>query len=261
MSSPILAPCRLCLLTRELQLSHSELPAGVYRRMRGATAKNPNPVLLTEDVCVATSRQPMEHMLCRECEDVFNRNGEKWMLEHCLQPDGRFPLRDIVNQGQQLSTGRIVARSGLHVETGKLEYFAASVFWRCSVSKTPYQHQTRPVRLGSNYEEEFRRYLLGRAGFPANTALIVAMSSSGSQWSNAAWAPTGGRKGDFHLWQFNIPGMMFQLFVGKVLPLPVKTLCLVRSPLKIIRVTDNVDRQMADWTLNYMGRDQRRKAS
>jgi hypothetical protein len=261
MSNPILAPCRLCLLTRELQLSHSELPAGVYRRLRGKTTGNPNPVLLSEDVCVATSRQPTEHMLCKDCEDLFNRNGEKWILEHCLQPDGTFPLRDIVNQGQQLSTGRVVARSGCHFDTQKLEYFAASIFWRCSVCKKTPKHQDRPVRLGGRYDEDFRRYLLGQAGFPGHTALIVALSSSGSIWSNAAWAPTGERKDGFHLWQFNIPGIMLRLFVGKALPQETKSICLVQSPLKVIQVTDNVDAQMATWVLDYMKKDQERNTS
>jgi hypothetical protein len=174
MSDPILGQCRLCLLTRELQRSHTELPAGVYRRLRGTTTKNPNPVLLTEDVCVATSRQPMEPMLCRCCEHLFNRNGEKWLLENCLQPDGTFPLRDAVNQGQQLSSGKVVARSAPHVETAKLEYFSASIFWRSSACKMSYSHQDRPVRLGRKYEDDFRQYLLGQAGFPTNAELYMA---------------------------------------------------------------------------------------
>jgi hypothetical protein len=204
----------------------------------------------------------MEHMLCKVCEDLFNRNGEKWMLENCLQPDGSFPLRAVVDQGQQLSSGEIIARSGHRVETGKLEYFAASIFWRSSVSRRSYNHQDRPVRLGPRYEETFRRYLLGQAGFPVNTALIVAISSSASQWANVAWTPTGERKGDFHLWQVVVPGIVFKLFVGKVLPEPVKGLCLVRSRLKIIQVTDKVDHLMEEWVLNYIGKDQqRRKAS
>lgn len=259
MSNSTIQPCRLCQLPRELQQSHTELPAGVYRRLRGTATKNPNPVLLTENVCVATSRQPMEPMLCKQCEELFSKNGEKWMLENCLQPNGAFPLRDTVNQGQQLTAGEVVARSTRHFDTGKLEYFAASIFWRASVSKRSYGHQDRPVHLGQKYEEHFRQFLLGRAGFPANAALVVAISSSASQWTNVAWTPTGERKGEFHMWQTVIPGIIFQLFVGNVLPPPVKALCLVRSTLKIIQVTDKVDRQMAKWVLNYIGRDEERR--
>ena len=95
-------------------------------------------------------------------------------------------------------------------------------------------------KRNAKYAKIKGQYLLGQASFPTNTALIIAISSSASQWANVAWTPTGERMGEFHLWQFVIPGVRFQLVVGKVLPLPVKALCLVRSPLKIIQVTDKV---------------------
>src|SRR6516162_5688166 len=84
--------CRLCLKQRELQDSHL-LSAGLYRRIVDPTS--PNPVFVSEEVTMETSKQIRAFAFCYDCEQRMNRNGEDWVLRNIFQRDGkRFPLRD-----------------------------------------------------------------------------------------------------------------------------------------------------------------------
>jgi hypothetical protein len=78
------AVCKLCLqLVPRLEKSHF-LSAGIYRRLRDDTEKNPNPWLLTPDGAVQTSDQMKEPLLCSKCEQRFSKFGENWVLKYCL---------------------------------------------------------------------------------------------------------------------------------------------------------------------------------
>ena len=68
--------CKLCLKSVvKLEDSHF-LSAGIYRRLRDLTAKNPNPMLLTPKGAVQTSKQITTPLLCSECEQRFSKHGE-----------------------------------------------------------------------------------------------------------------------------------------------------------------------------------------
>jgi hypothetical protein len=260
MGKPFIGECKLCKSVAELRRSHSQLPAGVFRKLRNASEPNPNPVHLTENAAFASSFQPRERLLCASCEGRFSKQGEKWVLERCLQPDGSFPLRDALGQGQLPSQADVVPRIADHLETDKIAYFASSIFWRASVARKLEKGTERCVHLGPQYEEDFRRYLLGEAEFPQNAALMVSVSKSGSRWSNIAWMPVGERKYGVYIWRFVIPGIVFDLFVGKDLPLPVRMLCMVRSYRHPIMVTDKVDRRLAAATLTLTDNHLKREA-
>ena len=63
----VIGQCRLCLRTdSELQDSHF-LSKGIYRILRDAGAKNPDPFLITAGSSVQTSKQLKKHLLCKEC--------------------------------------------------------------------------------------------------------------------------------------------------------------------------------------------------
>ena len=35
--------------------------------------------------------------MCDDCEGRFSKNGENWVLRHCLKRDDSFPLASILN--------------------------------------------------------------------------------------------------------------------------------------------------------------------
>jgi hypothetical protein len=238
--------CRVCLNVRELVRSHV-FPAGVYKRLRNPSHPNPNPVLLTEEVAIPTSKQPTARLLCLDCERRFNENGENWVLANCYQPNNTFPLRDALLVAQQwpLSEVTVCGAKGVQgVEVNQLAYFAASVFWRASVYRPKFKATEGRVNLGRQYEEAFRKYLLGLADFPTDTALIVSVSPLPTPWTNIAWMPSGEKFRNGYLWRFVIPGIIFDLFVGKMLEEPVRKMCMVRSSVNFIFMTDKTDKRM-----------------
>src|SRR5689334_20945536 len=89
-----LTRCCLCLRSRELEESHL-IPAGMYRISRGDPHGNPNPLLLSPDMFLQTSDQVKDYLLCHDCEELFNKNGERWVIAHCYrEKDGAFKFRE-----------------------------------------------------------------------------------------------------------------------------------------------------------------------
>lgn len=82
--------CRLCRRRRPLMLSHL-MGAALYRMSRDPRADNPNPVMVTRQTTVSTCLQIRSRLLCSECEQRFNRNGEHWMMAQVFDGN-RFPL-------------------------------------------------------------------------------------------------------------------------------------------------------------------------
>ena len=75
------------------------MPAALYAmtlRQGGALG---NPVLVTHQGDVQTSRQYWSHLLCGECEERFNRNGERYAMTQVDNGQGRFPLFDRLRAG------------------------------------------------------------------------------------------------------------------------------------------------------------------
>jgi hypothetical protein len=79
-------PCALCLdFDMELQASHF-MPAGIYRLCKTAdTSGNPSPLLVSKGVVVQTDYQQRAHLLCRACEQRFNKFGESWVFANGIQ--------------------------------------------------------------------------------------------------------------------------------------------------------------------------------
>ncbi len=130
----VLGKCKLCLQDGvELQDSHY-LSKGIYKRLRSEDAKNPHPVLITKTTTVQTSSQLKRRLFCNVCEDRLNSGGETWVLKHCLQADGAFPLRDILSgrtpDRLQVPTKVYAASRIPKISVSKITYFAATIFCR-----------------------------------------------------------------------------------------------------------------------------------
>jgi hypothetical protein len=73
------------------------MPAALYSmtlRQGGALG---NPILVTQQGDLQTSRQYWSHLLCGECEERFNRNGERYAMTQVDNGQGPFPLFDRLN--------------------------------------------------------------------------------------------------------------------------------------------------------------------
>jgi hypothetical protein len=242
-------PCGLCLKTRELQDSHY-LPRAFYKRLRGpAEERNPNPVVVTEAGKVATSKQVTDYLLCADCEDRFNRNGEKRVIENCWQAEGRFPILAALTAATPVHSGEagfraFEGRSIKGIDADQLGYFAASVFWRAAVRQwSPIgEHSSARLDLGA-YAEELRLFLLGEAGFPTDVVLSVNVNASTTILANeyAVLPFLKARRADCDQYKLLIPGLGFEMFVGKDIPAGVRAMCLIRSPQGFLFTSDRME--------------------
>ena len=133
MSRP-LASCGLCKAVRLLCSSHL-LAAAFYKPLRKDGARNPNPVILSQESTYTTSKQMQEYLLCEECEHRLKISGEDWMMTNSYWGPGQpFAFRDVMLREAPVEVQgvrRVYACAQVpSLDMDKLVYFAASVFWR-----------------------------------------------------------------------------------------------------------------------------------
>ncbi len=214
--------CGLCLHSRELQSSHL-LPAALYRLLqKAAGGSNPSPVVVTPSRSLTTSRQITAPFLCTGCEGLLSQRGERYVLSQCARPDGRFSLREILETTSPLESRGPVRVYDVGPVLGKRVdqylYFAASVFWRASAHAW-YQETGALGRftLGPDYQEQFRRYLLGQAAFPLEARMWVHVSSGTLKDPLIVFPCTTAVEGA-HRHKFYVPGILFILFLAVLGP-------------------------------------------
>jgi hypothetical protein len=223
--------CALCLAIRDLQISHF-LPASLYKKTRNPGAANPNPTMITRKGRVQTSRQIKEALLCRDCEGLFSRNGENYVLK--IVADRRtFPLLDMLRAVPPTKSAAgfdwYDKKTLPGIDREKVAYFALSVFWRASVHRWE-RGGDEPISIDLGpYEEDLRKYLLGQAGFPANVVLhVVVCTDALSQ--GLFYPPSRGRKKDDTTYTFQARGLNFLMTVGKQIPPSMRQSCCVTGP-------------------------------
>lgn len=235
--------CKLCLQTRELRHSHL-LPKALYRMSRWKGEKNPNPLLLSAEGAVQTSLQVKDYVLCSECEQRFNREGERYAMSQ-VQRGGKFPLLAALSAVSPSKASGGFAWYHRSVTPGidreKLAYFALSVFWRASVHvwHNP-EKMDPPIRLGS-FEEPIRKYLLGETGFPDEIVLMLFVCTD-SFSQNVFYEPNRGNDLDPTTWTFEARGLNFFLSGKSGKPPRFWEACLVKGPNQMIVARDCHDK-------------------
>jgi hypothetical protein len=157
------------------------------------------------------------------------------MFANALRPDGSFALASALGRYIPILTAQQPAVTSAYraceipeINVAAFAYFAASIFWRASI------HNWRStadgdVRLGP-YNEEFRQYLAGQANFPDNAALFVCVRPQNSPINALVQYPTRMRRVEgVQVYAFTMPGIAFNLFIGKVMPGYVSRLCFVHG--------------------------------
>ena len=241
---PRIGICALCRRNdQELQDSHF-LPAGVYRVTRDETQDNPDPLKFNDDAVFQDSKQVSDHLLCRECEERLNKNGEQWFLAHCWRKtqfrlgsllDGASPTgsspRIKLYHADQIPKLNIVA----------LTYFAASMFWRASVHRWRMAGtESRGIALGP-YEEQLRKFLMGETQFPPDCVLWVSVPESITPFVGLSLTPYGGRKDGYHRYKLLVLGVGFHFLVGRRIPPQARATCFVSGPGHPIHRTDMLE--------------------
>lgn len=163
--------CKLCLQVRELRDSHY-IPASLYRRIRKIAGTDP--VVMTPNLVVATSRQIRDYVFCNDCEQRLNVGGEKYI--YSISAEGKnFPMRDMLVHSKPFPLGPYLVYSArrLDVDIQKLAYFAVSMVWRGAVHpwKTIDKQISQPAV--SSHMEEMRRFLMGEIPLSPDINILV----------------------------------------------------------------------------------------
>ena len=260
--------CALCLHSDvELQCSHY-IPAGIYRLCRTADEPgNPSPLFVARGVVVQTDYQKKAYLLCHDCEQRFNKLGERWIFANGIQQqmptfgpftvdEKTFPLLAKLQRLRPSHSGFGVRvfRSG-QVDLAAREalaYFAASMFWRGSVPQWG-ENGTSPVRLGP-YKETFRRYLHGESDFPKDAALTVTVREPGMIWKHTH-QPISTRADGAHVHKFVMPGFVFQMWVGQNLADWIREGCFVRGVGRPLMVGSHLEQGIGDTASGVLNAD------
>jgi len=232
----VIGTCKLCLTANvDLQISHL-IPAGAYKLIRSSDGSSP--IVMKSTVTIKKDEQITDYVLCGGCEQRFNDNGERWVLDYCNQFGAGFRLNDLLDQAQPLEVvgdAAIYAGSAIpEIDMEKLAYFAASVMWRGSVHHwRSGKDAVRSPKLGA-YEEDFRKYLMGHGPFPPNAFFGVDIVGDKKLWPSV-FVPYGGRREDL-VWHYVFPflGIVFLFLLGRLVDPARFRYCAYRSPERLI---------------------------
>jgi hypothetical protein len=239
--------CRLCGEDKDLKSSHF-IPAAFYKIARKSDPTGENPVVVTKDIVMQTSKQAQIHLLCGDCEDRFNKGGETWVLANCWQADGTFPLRDallVTSPAYETPGFRIFATKGIAgIDQGKLAFFAASIFWRASVHDWHLVGSNPAIDLGP-YQEALRLFLLG-GDSPADVVMTISVSAEQDVRAAAMGIFPYLKNHNTNCRQFNFTmnGLTFDLFVGKSMDASRRGMCIIRSATQVVFMANSMDSQV-----------------
>jgi hypothetical protein len=237
--------CRLCLKTRPLLRSHL-IPAAMYKYILDPSETNDNPVAIGRKITSSTSRQIRDHLLCAECEDLFNKNGEGWVSGQVWNGKS-FPLRDRLKLALHMYESpsmTVFSALSVGIDTDKLAYFALSVIWRAGAHtwRLPFGGQTTRLNLGES-EGSLRKYLLGETGFPTDVSVLVHVCTDYPS-TGMFYTPSESQvepNPQVKQFRFQTLGLNFMVFVGNIPP-TVRQYCCVASPSKVIFRRDCSDK-------------------
>lgn len=206
--------CGLCRDQSELIDSHL-LPKSAYKQIRGEIAGRQSPVILNQSrgTAFSSDAQVTQFLLCKECEDLFSKNGERRLGKLWSTKSG-FALRDSLHKLKPVASKRhVTAYNANEIEhLDNLFYFAISVFWRAHMWDWRGNHSYGRT-LGAKYSEMFRSFLLKR-GDITDTYLMISVNSN-NRYDSLMSLPTARKEFGGVLHTFHVPGLRFELLIGK----------------------------------------------
>ncbi len=231
--------CKMCLEEKVLESSHL-IPAALYDYCRGDGWVEP--IAVTSDVVISSSRQVQDYLLCKECEDVLNKGGESWLTSKLATYEKTYPLYDLVISGQPLfdeNDCKVYCGSqNSLVDPDKVAHFAMGIFWKASVHSWRRAEDEPLINLGP-YSDKVRRYLKGESHFPANMALAAVLSTPGAAYIGFN-NPYEAMRDTYRNFMFVVPGIWFNLSVGKMITSESQSLCIASHPLRPIMISAKI---------------------
>jgi len=228
--------CKLCEGDKPLCDSHLA-PAGLYKYCKAA---NLGPVRMTAKEIAVAKEEVTAYLLCQECEQRLNRDGENWLLPKLATMEEKFPFYNILTEvpPDTLEDGSAAYASSRNRKIGfrKLTNFAVGVFWKASVHSWR-NNKTEPMIQLGKYGEEFRRFLVGKGKFPKHATLVVGVSPP-EKAVIGFMMPHFRGVSTYHQFVFYVPGIVFVLQVGKQISDFERQLCFYSDPLHPIIVAD-----------------------
>jgi hypothetical protein len=188
------------------------MPAALYPRRKAEFE------MTTPSRTFATTIQIEQPLLCHECEQRFNRNGESHVLD-VIAPKSykRFPLHDRMRVAYARDSDRSVSRfygPDFGIDTDTFSYFAVSVVWRAAAAQwlMPDGTLTQHIELGA-FQENLRRYLLGETLLPPDMAVIVIVCSD-EESRQRFFHPAGFVEAGCINFRFLARGVLFRVMMG-----------------------------------------------
>lgn len=230
--------CKFCLQEKPLVRSHLASRA-LYDLCR---APDSEPVMVSQEVVMATSRQWQYPLLCQECDGSFSEKGEAWVLPLLATIEGAFPFYDILKKvpphvNEDDVKGYSATRNP-EIDVEKLAHFAMGVFWKASIHSWRGGTNEPQIELGP-YREQIRTFLRGETTFPQRVALMVVVQRPPVTQISFN-LPHQGPVTEYHNFTFYVPGIMFALAVGKRIA-SVKPFCFYSDSSHAIVLADVSD--------------------
>ncbi|MCK9706177.1 hypothetical protein [Pseudomonas syringae] len=210
--------CALCEKEKGRLIDSHFIPSAAYPHVRGQGEYNglsPIRVDSFKGTAAHNDKQVTMELLCRSCEDLFSKNGERIM--GCLWATAEgFPfLEKLRSNGPCVTADAYQAYDASKLETEitqGLTYFAASVFWRAQVWKWGYEGDPYRKSLGDKYEAVFRKFLLGEGPLDA-VRFILEVNTDEGMTAFMSFPTSTRYKGEIsHV--FTILGLRFNMYVG-----------------------------------------------
>ena len=235
--------CKLCLNEADLQRSHY-LGRALYVLARD---DGKLPILMSPELVIQSQRQIKDYLLCLECERLFTRRGENYLMRMVNRRNG-FKIMELVRANPKRRVeGEYSTYSAIDmdIDTDALAYFALSVIWRGAHVWPTLNGRATGGLQRSDHEERLRRYLLGTAPYPRGVIVKIFVASDYAFQNFITFPRVNPDQQDATVLTFLVRGIWFDVVLGDSLPAYMHGSCCVNSPEKLIFVGD-FDRFVTD---------------
>lgn len=92
--------CKLCM--RQRKLCDSDLLPKAGYRLVAKSQDGEAPIVMKPHVSISKDEHVRGHVFCEDCEELFSRNGEAWVLKNCWRPNEGFALKSALDNAKPL---------------------------------------------------------------------------------------------------------------------------------------------------------------
>ena len=174
--------CKLCLQEQNLKKQPPDAEGSVRQSTGFRVNRKPRSFRPIEKLRKQSSYQTKDYVLCRECEDRLNKNGEMYVMGLVTKRNRQFPLLEAMRSVKPTMKTKnwemYSEKDTPSIDRVKMAYFAMSVFWRASVHTWILENGSEVrIDLGRKYNEQIRTYLMDQSPVPRNVYLQLVLCS------------------------------------------------------------------------------------